>query len=153
MKLFLYLGIILLSLYSCNYEDGDLYHFRIYIDNESDMVIKAVKTVYKTDPDSKKEYAHWIATKDWTESIEPGKNYIFFSTDPWEGIYDEPTDTMLIFIFNADLLNEGASKSMLARYAINIDDIKKTNWHLTYPPSEVMQNFNIYPSYEEYLKQ
>lgn len=83
------------------------------------------------------------------------RNYIG-NGGKWENVFPElPKDTLSIYIFNADTLNvydwskikEGYK--ILKRYDLSLNDLKKLNWTIYYPPTEEMKNIHMYPPYKK----
>lgn len=83
------------------------------------------------------------------------KNYIG-NGDKWENVFPGlPKDTLSIYIFSEDTLKSydwGKVKEdykILSRYDLSLDDLKKLNWTVTYPPTEEMKKMRMYPSYSK----
>jgi len=83
------------------------------------------------------------------------RNYIG-NGEKWENVFPElPKDTLSIYIFSADALKaydwskvkEGYK--ILKRYDLSLNDLKKLNWVITYPPSEEMKDVRMYPPYKK----
>lgn len=64
------------------------------------------------------------------------------------------TDTMSIFIFHTDTLNKHSwdvirdRYMVLRRYDLSLDDLKKLDKIVPYPPSPAMSNMKMYPPYK-----
>lgn len=72
--------------------------------------------------------------------IEPGRQINLRSSFEWENVIKEmPSDTLSIYVFDADTLTiynwsqvkEGYK--VLKRYDLSIDDLHQMNWTITYP--------------------
>ena len=68
-----------------------------------------------------------------------------------EIFFNLPKDTLSVFIFHTDTLteytwNEVRDKYMiLKRYDLSLDDLRRLNFKITYPPNEIMDNIKMYP--------
>lgn len=80
------------------------------------------------------------SNKPFLLNVSP-KNYNHLDHSfPWEVIIQGlPADTLSIYIFDADTLNTYDWRSIkegykiLKRYDLSLDDLKKSNWTITYP--------------------
>jgi len=84
--------------------------------------------------------------------IKSGKIHYYDSGIKWEEIFfNLPKDTLSVFIFHTDTLteytwNEVRDKYMiLKRYDLSLDDLRRLNFKITYPPNEIMDNIKMYP--------
>jgi hypothetical protein len=82
------------------------------------------------------------------------RNYIG-NGDKWENVFpDLPKDTLSIYIFSKDTFNTYGWRKVqegykiLKRYDLSLDDLKKLNWTVTYPPTEEMKDIRMYPTYK-----
>ena len=68
---------------------------------------------------------------------------------------NEPTETLCLFIFDADTFDIYDWKEIqdgykiLKRYDISYDDIKRLKFQISYPPDERMKDIKMYPPYGE----
>lgn len=61
-----------------------------------------------------------------------------------------PSDTIMIFIMDAELLEaKDIDSSIIQRYDLSLEDLQKVNWRLSYPPDKNMKNIKMYPPYKE----
>ena len=79
-----------------------------------------------------------------------------FSEDPEKFL--NPTDTLTIFILDKEEY-EGKTWSQLVDsahfrqiYHLSGDDIRLIGWKIPYPPTEIMRNMVMVPSYEEAVR-
>lgn len=67
-------------------------------------------------------------------------------------------DTISIFIINNDTLNRygyeyvAEHNKISVRYDLSRKDLKRLDYHLSYPPSSAMADIHMSPSYEEVIK-
>ena len=65
-------------------------------------------------------------------------------------------DTLIIFVFNSDTLatygweNVKDDYLISQRYDLSLNDLKRMNWHLSFPPTEEMRNIKMWPPYGTY---
>ena len=93
------------------------------------------------------------------KEIKRDSRYIYDSGIKWEEIYSQfPKDTLSIYIFHTDTLNQYTWEEVrdnyliLNRYDLSLDDLTKLNNkysvpEIPYPPNERMKNMKIYPPY------
>jgi hypothetical protein len=69
-------------------------------------------------------------------------------------IYEvQKTDTLCFFIFDTDTINHYDWETIrneykiLQRYDLSLQDFKRLEYTITYPPSEAMKNVKMYPPY------
>ena len=80
---------------------------------------------------------------------------VFWGNDCIELAYKDliPSDTMMIYIFDAEVLETEEwsdvihDYKVLIRYDLSQNDLKYLDWKVTYPPTEAMKDMKMYPSY------
>ncbi len=90
------------------------------------------------------------------EIIKPDKKMRYFVTRrAWEDFFSFlPSETLTIYIFHTDTLNKYSWKEVcedylvLKRYDLSLEDLKKLNFKVPYPPSPIMRNMKMYPPYQ-----
>lgn len=58
-----------------------------------------------------------------------------------------PSDTLMVYVFNASKLNKQdvpPEEALIARYDLSQEDLKKVNWILTYPPNDAMKGIKMW---------
>lgn len=66
-----------------------------------------------------------------------------------------PSDTLSIYIFHTDTLKKYSwdiikeRYMVLKRYDLSLDDLKKLDYTVPYPPSSAMSNMKMFPPYRE----
>jgi hypothetical protein len=83
------------------------------------------------------------------QSLPNGVNY-----DDWSTMFNSlPTDTLSVYVFSAETLDNSSwddiktGYKILKRYDLSLDDIKKLNNNISYPPTPDMQHMKMYPAY------
>lgn len=56
-------------------------------------------------------------------------------------------------IADYNVMEEVDENLILQRYYLTLEDVKRLNWILYYPPREVMKDVKMWPPYEEAIKQ
>ena len=89
---------------------------------------------------------YYIPAKETTTAGRPNSHM-----ERWFSAF--PQDTMSIFIFDEETVNHNSWKIIaeeylvLQRYDLSIEDIKKLNYNIYYPPTPEMQDMHMYPQY------
>lgn len=88
------------------------------------------------------------------ELLNPNEENIVYSLgvsfDEW---FDNEYDKISIYVFSKDTLDKynweeiRENYRLLIRYDLSYNDIKKLNYSIPFPPTEVMKNMQMYPSY------
>ena len=125
--------LVLLSIVpSCkDFPPDRVYSF--WIENKSDDLIYFLVSYSYPDtiiPDS----------YDKIKGVSVGSETPYDSDDPWEEVFEElPSDTLSIFIFDGDSIEESnwqeirEGYKILKRFDISYDDLKQNKWIVTYP--------------------
>lgn len=87
--------------------------------------------------------------------IQPNEKYDLIATvnRTWDEKYNEdfPADTMSIFVLHADTFNLHdwstirEDYKILIRYDLSLDDLKRLNYNIYYPPTPEMEGIKMYP--------
>jgi hypothetical protein len=116
--------------------------YTLFIDNQSGKVVTPYKALYPG-------YMDTILPpgKPPSVTVQPGASYTFTSQVPYEKIFQQlPRDTMSIFFFDYETFSSLAweeirnNRKFLIRYELSLEDLKKLNWRVPYPPTEAMKN-------------
>lgn len=154
-KLIIYL-ILILFLNSCiiEYKEKFLYltnnsnhSINLYFNNLKKMNNDAINKVY---PDTliRKDIEIWIG-----DEILAGKRTVgVIGANDWKELYslDAPQDTLSLFIFHKDTIAKYSwdeirgDYKILTRYDLSLEDLKRLDFVLTYPPDERMNNIKIF---------
>jgi len=57
-------------------------------------------------------------------------------------------ETLGIYIFDAIELEQELKFKTLKRYDLTLEDLRKLDWIVTYPPTEAMKDITMHPPYE-----
>ena len=93
---------------------------------------------YKTLPNEKNRYS--------LLNLSSGRSYCFENT---------LKDTLRIFIFEEDVLANHTwdevvdNYLVLRRYDLSLSDLQELNWQISYSPTELMKDMQMYPPYKE----
>ena len=87
-------------------------------------------------------------------TVQPGERYYFTSQVPYEEIFQQlPRDTMSFFFFDYEIFSSldweeiRDNRRFLKRYDFSLEDLKRLNWTVTYPPTEAMKDIKQFPPY------
>jgi hypothetical protein len=75
-----------------------------------------------------------------------------------ENSFNIIADTRVCFIFDADVLENESTQTIvdnyliLQRYELSLDDIQQLEWVIPFPPTEKMKYMKMYPPYGTYNK-
>ena len=158
MKRYLYLHVILTLLLctACPKVDTENCHYSITIINDSNLDIyfrtssDTFGTAYSASAmvgnaafwkvnshDSKKDYER--------SCIE----YLFtIGTSFHNGTYGL-LDSLRVYIFDALVLEQELKYKTLKRYDLTLEDLRKLDWTIVYPPTEAMKDIIQYPPYSD----
>ena len=159
MKMFIF-GLILMSMQNCCKDEITGYHKTIIFKNNS------LKELYIMDsnkyPDTMSfQYGGNLLSQPKIYKVSPNdSNYAaLFSKTFYETLFYNkviiPSDTLMIFVFDGKVLeqipwNEVYTNYFVAqRYDLSLNDLKKLNWTITYPPVESMKDMHMYPPYKK----
>lgn len=82
-------------------------------------------------------------------SLYPPNTFELFFEGDYKGVKIIPSDTLMIFVFDAQKLEKRDShvrNSLLVRYDLSLKDLQQNNWTLSYPPTESMKkNIKMWP--------
>lgn len=69
-----------------------------------------------------------------------------------------PNDTISVFFFDVETIETIPWETIcneyliLQRYDLSIEDLRKLNGHITYPPTEEMRGMHMFPPFEEAIR-
>jgi len=155
-KLCIIVGLIGLFFSSCEKEDTENAHYRIRFNNDSDYWIGGLYDPYY--PDTTINYP-WFPTDSTKCKIQPKESLIitnghFKST--FESFFSSTNDTLMFYIFDYKVLttNKWAevrdNYMVTQRYDLSLDDLRRLDWKLSFPPTEEMRNIKMWPPYGTY---
>ena len=140
----------------CKLHEDENYHYRIYFENHWD---KSIYIWYDIDwhwyDNPYENYASLFAEKTICETevchkILPGgidcelmKHRDYFECELQVG------DSVVVSVFDAELPGKKDSECFLVRYHLSREDLKKVNYHISFPPTDGMKDFYMKPSFEE----
>lgn len=152
----------ILSAFTCyDYPDheDEKHHYILYFENRSDKSIviwSAIHCYWYNNPCRMyRSYRELWSYENEGENISPGEvNGKYMKHDGYYEDWFENGDSMYIAVFDSELIHNHDKDSLrfLASYLLSLEDLKKVNFHLTYPPKEDMKDFHIWPSYDEIIK-
>ena len=164
LKSILAVLIVLLSAFcvSCLPMEGDD-SFEIKFSNnaESELYVVVRYSVYyeSTGQYAREEGLYKDSSLYHIEDVKPNYFDPFFMVERNPEDYLKSTDTLTVFILDKDEY-EGKTWSQIVDsahfrqiYHLSGDDIRLLNARVPYPPSEIMRNMDMVPSYEEAVKQ
>ena len=158
MKSCFYLPVILILLLctACPKEDTENCHYSITIINDSNFDIyfcaspDTFATAYSPSAmvgnavfwkvnshDSKKDYERSCIEYKFTKG-----------TSFHNGTYGL-LDSLRVYIFDALVLEKELKYKTLKRYDLTLEDLRKLDWTVVYPPTEAMKDIIQYPPYSD----
>lgn len=141
--------IVTMALTSCEHY---IQEYVILLKNDSNYKINsyAATTQESAYPDT------LIIENKFAWATTPGNSISFAVSKPWEEVLEKlPKDTLSIFIFDSDTLENNSwdtikgEYKILKRYDLSIENIQLLNYDIPYPPTEVMKDMKMYPPYSE----
>ena len=155
----LVLFAVAFSTYSCVklYEDED-HHFKIYFENhwvKSVVIVFAIDWNWNDNPyeeflplfNEEPIPDNWRDRKILPSGVD---SEIMELREYYESLDDQ--DTIVISVFDAEQPDKKDSECFLVRYHLSKEDLKKVNFHVCYPPTEIMSDFYMKPSFEEVIR-
>lgn len=86
--------------------------------------------------------------------IRPQSSFNLYSRKPYEEVIANlPADTLSIYIFSKSVYKDTLWSNVhgrylvLKRYDFSLEDLKKLNWEVVYPPTPEMKDIKQYPAY------
>lgn len=147
MKKIIYL-LLSCCMYSCLYAD-----FESTIDVRNNST-HDVSYYLGLDGDDGTLYPDTTLTfKNFTWNIPKGTSYVLaVHAKSWKEVYNwHNRDTLCLFLIDTDTISKyGWDKvrdeyKVLIRYDLSLQDLKKLNYKIYYPPSPEMQKMRMYP--------
>lgn len=136
-SLLLFLCILLSSCFG--WEDEN-HHYKISFCNNSD------KDIYIIDggdyPDTTVRIYGILSEPDiYKVKAHSTNNRALSDREPYERVikYRFKSDTLMVFVLDAEILearNVHVREALLYRYDLSLDDLRKCNWRLIYPPQQ-----------------
>jgi hypothetical protein len=141
---------IALLLGSCH-DENDIYKLRI--NNLSDKPVYVEWTTCYPDTSlatvTNPTYNPYI-TKVEAKTLQPS---IYRNAS--KGLFDGKIEKLSVFIFDAAVVENTpwdtvkAKYMILQRYDLNLEELEKFNWIITYPPTEDMKDVRMFPPYKK----
>jgi len=154
-----FLLVILLN--GCEGNENENCHYSIVFSNNSDKIINVDQRAASY-PDSLDRFTCCNPLDDKLSKIDAYEQnnrdalHTYRPSDGcWEVSFRYNKKPMMIYVFdNQALKSIGYSRSkydsiVLQRYDITLEDLKKLDWKITYPPDERMKDVKMYPPYEK----
>ncbi|WP_291529404.1 hypothetical protein [Bacteroides sp. UBA939] len=159
-KIHLAIGVaILFTSCKCNLTDKS---YSVFIDNKSEFVISSYLALGGKGETAYPDTSLLFERKCVGYATKPGSRadqaLPTFTYEEWFAML--PQDTLSIFIFNQEVLNNYSWEqiqqdyNILQRYDLSLEDFyrlsdKNDNPVITYPPTEAMRNMKMYPPYSQ----
>lgn len=155
----LIMAITIMSLLSCVlHPEDENHHQSIRIRNNSSKTIYVAEGVWYPDTMSIFGIAHGIPESHEISSGGVNED-VFWMFDFWEDAFGDvnaiKSDTIIVFILDGKARTLPAKEipqTIIQRYDIGLKDLQRTNWLLTYPPSESMKDIKMWPPYGSSIK-
>ena len=156
MKRYSYLPIVLILLLftACPKIDTENCHYSITVINDSDFDI--YHDIYLDTLGIYQSPKGLIGNAYWLKVPAKGNNR-YVSQDCYEYFFTKGTsfyngtygllDSLRVYIFDALEVEQNLKKEMLKRYDLTLEDLRKLDWTVAYPPTEAMKDIIQYPPY------
>ena len=152
------LAILSVFLKSCLKTEASMYPLDLYNQTEDDLYTLCRWDTYYTNQYNREDALGVDSTLYHKEKVESGYYHAFFENGRDPRDFLKPTDTLTIFILDKEEY-EGKTWSQLVDsahfrqiYHLSGDDIRLIGRKVPYPPSEIMRDMDMVPSYEEAVK-
>ena len=148
-------GMLCMSVSSCREIEDDYHHYYLHLNNSSEQEICAYS--FHACPSWNSDLGREVKYDDCSvlhagQSIQAGYYWLLNNHDFVCGFdWGEPcilenamrTDPIYLCFFDAVLLRNHLPNSLLAIYRLNRLDLKKLDWHVSYPPTSDMTDSTI----------
>lgn len=119
--------------------DTESCHYTVYVNNKSNKTIYATYNPYY--PDTSILDINPVPAGDYHKIIANEKKSVYSKRDCIEDYFkfSVPSDTIMIFIFDADVLASNSWETVrrnylvLKRYDLSLSDLKNANFSIDYP--------------------
>jgi len=149
-------GCLLFTAMDCT-KDGPNAHHRIKFYNDADYAIYHGEDFNY--PDTSLLHVQDVTIPGWNLKVEPhhrSHNDALMQWDPYEILFGNDFDTLMVFVFNADSLTfygwdyAKNNNLVLQRYDLSLSNLQQLNWSLHFPPTEEMRDIKMWPPYGTY---
>ena len=156
MKKCFYLPVIfILFLFTaCPKEDTENCHYSISITNDShlDVYFRIATDTSGThySPSAMVSNAYFYKINAHESIIKKQRSCIEYEFTKGTAFSDGRyglLDSLRVYIFDAQVLEKELKYKTLRRYDLTLEDLRKLNWTVTYPPTEEMNDIVMYPPY------
>jgi hypothetical protein len=158
-KMFLTIAVILCVVCKCELTDKS---YSIFIDNKSEFIISSYLALGETGATAYPDTTLFFDKK-WIgyETKSGNRAYQALPTFTYEEWFARlPQDTLSIFIFNQEILNNYSWEQVqqgykiLQRYDLSLENFKRLSDKngvpvITYPPTGAMKDIKMYPPYSK----
>ena len=161
LQVFLVLIVTVCFATSCVklHEDEDR-HYKIYFENKWNkpiMILFHMDWHWYDNPYDQYVapfYEQPIPKEEWNYKIQPGS--IDDELMKYNAYYEtalEDKDTVVISVYNAENPKMEDKDCFLVRYHLSKEDLHKVKYRISFPPTELMRNIYMKPSYDEIIKE
>lgn len=149
----------------CGDKDSENCHTKILFHNNSDKLIYVDCEYSYPDTQSYSRLIQPYLSNAHIHGTMPGSsNNIalqasFHRPTCWEyEIRFIPSDTLMVFVFDGEMMESASivdghkqwdERMFLQRYDLSIEDLRRLDFQLHYPPTEAMRNMKMWPHYRE----
>ena len=147
---------------TCKKVDSANCHYSIEFSNNSEKKLRVRGTIHHPlghpEPFDIEKLSYTAQAEMYIVNIgEQNNRSAMWSKDCHEIIFKRDTNygTVFVYVFDAEVI-ENTSWDVVARdylvlkrYDLTLEDLKRLDWKITYPPAEAMKNVKQYPPYGE----
>jgi len=131
-------------LWSC--KEDDRFHEKMYFTNSSNSPI------YVEWSSSEQQYLLSKRAKhNWYNYIKSNGSSVFYNFDTWESFFLHSSDTLRIYVADAEKVMADDTTNLLVHYKLTLGDLEDLNWHLSYPPTLRMKDIHMTPSIDSII--
>ena len=141
---------LLFSMFTCHdyypIDRDETHHYNIKINNQTEKLVYAEHSHYS--PDSVMQYETFHHIHNGIAPWSVGSEYTY---DTWEN-YLKKNDSVWVYVLDAFLYDRHGMANpnvILQSYRVSLPELNALGWTLTFPPTEVMKDMTMRPTYNE----
>jgi len=156
-----FLLIILLNGCERKYKESENCHHSIVFSNNSDKIVYAEydnkgypDSTYLFNGASPLNY-RWLIINAYEQNNKRALQRYPYDGYCYESVFSTYKKPVMIFVYDSQALETTSfirpyyDRIVLQRYDITLEDLRKLDWKITYPPDERMKYVKMHPPYKE----
>jgi len=135
--------------------EDENHHYKIYFKNNWDKSVTiwyAIDRYWNDNPFDKDTpffYEKPIQETEWYDKIPSGCTVEFLERRSYYETDLEDGDTIVVCVFDAENPEKKDTECFLVRYYLSKEDLRKINFHVSFPPTETMRTFYMKPPFDQ----